>query len=162
MTTDTQTTADSIRAVVTALLASYGLDYSTAGGERIQKRNDMTAKPWDCFAWRVTFGTAPGKGPRKAVTFDYYCGLGHVTKPKHSFMDPRPIAPKAADVLYSLSLDAEAASISFYDWADTYGYDRDSRSAEATYYACCDTHKRLLEVFTRAQLAEISDAVREL
>jgi hypothetical protein len=178
MTRATPTPAQ-IRETVAALLTGYGLEYSANGGERIHKPAwDKTSKPWDCYAWRVTFGTAPGNGPRKSVTFDYYCGLGH-TKVLRPMPNPpyrkgtlayeewernyvRAKAPEAADVLHSLVLDAESANMSFYDWCSEYGLDEDSRNAEAAHYACCDTARKLREVFTREQIAALADAVREL
>jgi len=53
--------------------------------------------------------------------------------------------PTADDVVESLALDSFALSVSFEEWCADYGYDTDSRSAEATYRAC----RRLGERFAR-------------
>ena len=46
-------------------------------------------------------------------------------------------APKLIDVLHSLVIDADAIEHGcFEDWADTFGYDPDSRKAYETYQAC--------------------------
>jgi len=45
----------------------------------------------------------------------------------------------------TLTLDGYALSVSFEEWCDDYGYDSDSRSAEATYRAC----RKLGERFAR-------------
>ena len=46
-------------------------------------------------------------------------------------------APSERDVLQSLALDASALDHpTFESWAGDYGYDTDSRKAEATYRAC--------------------------
>lgn len=44
--------------------------------------------------------------------------------------------PELADVLESLRMDMESAEEDFEDWADAYGYDHDSRSAEDTWRRC--------------------------
>lgn len=61
-------------------------------------------------------------------------GLGHTGE------------PNVRDVLDSLVSDAQAyqTASSFEDFADEFGYDRDSRRAERTYLACGDLAKRLL------------------
>ncbi len=42
----------------------------------------------------------------------------------------------AADVVSSLFLDSQATGVSFEDWCSDFGYDTDSRRAEATFKAC--------------------------
>jgi hypothetical protein len=44
--------------------------------------------------------------------------------------------PDAADVMYSLICDASGLDQPFESWAGDYGYDADSRKAEAIYKAC--------------------------
>jgi hypothetical protein len=61
--------------------------------------------------------------------------------------------PTVADVLDSLASDAASVEeMSFEEWASDFGYDTDSRSAEATYNAC----KR--EADDLADLLETDDA----
>ena len=53
--------------------------------------------------------------------------------------------PTAASVIYCLISDAlsvEAAD-SFEDWADSLGYDKDSRKAEKTYKACVKNQQKI-------------------
>lgn len=45
-------------------------------------------------------------------------------------------APDLLDVLYSLTMDADAIDYSFDEWCANYGCDTDSRKAEATYNKC--------------------------
>jgi hypothetical protein len=48
-------------------------------------------------------------------------------------------APSAPDVLYCLATDADVLNYTGFDqWAGEFGYDTDSRKAEATYRACLD------------------------
>lgn len=44
--------------------------------------------------------------------------------------------PGLEEVMYALLLDARAVEYSFEDWAAEYGYDSDSRKAEALYREC--------------------------
>ncbi len=56
----------------------------------------------------------------------------------------KPILPDAANVVYSLLMDSDAIEhATFEDWADSTGYDSDSRQAEAIYRACLETGLRL-------------------
>jgi hypothetical protein len=58
----------------------------------------------------------------------------------HSFLPGKPLpAPLLRDVLYSLVLDSDVLdSAGFESWAGEFGYDTDSRKAEATYRACVE------------------------
>lgn len=52
--------------------------------------------------------------------------------------------PDSLDVLYCLVLDADVLDYSgFEEWADNYGYDPDSRKAEATYKECLSQSLKL-------------------
>jgi hypothetical protein len=52
---------------------------------------------------------------------------------------PLAFTPALVDVLYCLVSDADALNYtSFEEWADSFGYEKDSRSAEATYNACIE------------------------
>jgi hypothetical protein len=48
-------------------------------------------------------------------------------------------APELEEVLYSLVMDSSVLDAgTFEEWADDYGYDTDSRKAEATYRGCLE------------------------
>jgi hypothetical protein len=51
--------------------------------------------------------------------------------------------PTLADVLSSLLLDSSALGASFEEWADNYGFDKDSRAAEKIYNASRESSYRL-------------------
>jgi len=141
----TQTVADT--------LTRWNIGFETSGGQRTTRDTCGNGKPWPCFAWLVTITNRNVRGV--AETLPYYCGLAHVTKPKASWMQPRPVPPTSADVLYCLLLDSAAADQSFGDWCADYGYSDDSMRALETYKACCNSAKQLLRIFTREQLAEL-------
>lgn len=74
----------------------------------------------------------------------------------------KPLVPKAADVIHSLVLDASVLDEpSFEAWADNLGYDKDSRSAEATYRACLDTALKLRAMIGDAGLCLLQDACQD-
>lgn len=154
--------AEQTETAVMAALARFDVQYKTTGGERISKPGGMGDKPWECFAWRVSF--APFGKPIE--TFEYFCGTAHVHKSKFRkesmFYAERPKAPDAAGVLHSLLLDAAAGHMSFSDWCADYGYDDDSMKAFATYQACCDIGKRLAKLFTHEQRASLTALVEDL
>lgn len=135
-------------------LVRFGVAFNVECGERIVK-NDAplggTGKGLECFAWRATFTYKRGHR-----TFDYFTGIGNVTKPKNSFMDAKPVKPCAADVLFALLLDAGALDENFSDWCGNFGYSDDSLAALRTYQQCIDIGKGLRLMFDSAQLAELS------
>jgi hypothetical protein len=106
---------------------------------------------WPCYQWNVTVG-AQWNNPHGFWTFPYYCGLGRVTKPKHSWMEPKPVRPSNDDILHSLILDAGAANMNFADWCSDYGYSDDSISALNAYRECLTTATMLRKHFGRDTL----------
>lgn len=84
-------------------------------------------KGWDHRVWHVLLRT---DGRRMTVTYRTGLGLGE---------------PTARDVLESLASDASTVEHSegFEDWADSLGYDTDSRSAERSYRATVRQTERL-------------------
>lgn len=78
---------------------------------------------------------------------------GNLTKPLP--------APDVLDVLYSLVLDSSAADETFEDWCANYGYDTDSRKAEATYRACVDYGIRLRRILGADVLARLSELFQD-
>ena len=74
----------------------------------------------------------------------------------------KPIAPATADVLYSLATDADVLNYStFEEWAETFGYDADSRSAEAIYRECLKQALALRNGLGESLLADLAAAVAE-
>lgn len=53
--------------------------------------------------------------------------------------------PDLADVLSGLLMDSSALTEKFEDWADNFGYDKDSRAAEKIYNACVDNSRKLMK-----------------
>lgn len=121
-------------------LESINVKFSTIYNGKTKKED------WPCFMWRIKLSG------HSSIETSYFMGLGHTTKPKQSWLEPKPVSPCAADVIYSLILDSSAADQSFNDWCADYGYDNDSISAFNTYQACCNSAQELKAVFTREQI----------
>lgn len=67
-------------------------------------------------------------------------------------------APKLRDVMYSLISDASVLDAGgFESWAAEYGYDTDSRKAEATYRACLENALKLRAALGDTVLAELRE-----
>lgn len=68
-----------------------------------------------------------------------------------------------AEVLASACRDAIGGNQSFADFCSDYGYDEDSRKAEAVYFACQDCGKLALRVLkTRALVQQFADLSNRL
>ncbi len=139
---------------------------------------------WECDGWRVEFFRSGGFNDGVRVIsnreqFDYYTGVGLRVLPGNgkppswgNVQSPRelarwrkknakPFAPCAADVLYSLLLDASARDECFADWCDNHGFDSDSIKALNTYNACCENAERMARVFTREQIEKLSELLQD-
>lgn len=80
--------------------------------------------------WRVVL-----KRPGAKMSVYFSMGKGHHGK-----------EPTAAEVLDCLALDADAFQAdAFEEWAESLGYDTDSRKAHRIYMACRRTGERLLK-----------------
>ena len=66
--------------------------------------------------------------------------------------------PPAADVVYSLLMDASTTDEEFEDWAGNFGYSKDSREAERIYKACRLTAAALRRAFSRDELTQLEEA----
>lgn len=97
--------------------------------------------------WTVTL-TRPGRSEGAApltLTTAYFMGNAHERA-------GLPIEPEPADVVHSLLLDASAVDAgSFEAWADDFGYDPDSRSAERLYRECLASAERLSAFLTTSE-----------
>lgn len=76
-----------------------------------------------------------------------------------AFSRCRPVpAPKLRDVMYSLISDASVLDAGgFESWAADFGFDTDSRKAEATYRACLENALKLRAALGDTVLAELRE-----
>ena len=143
-------TKDAVAAILTQAQVSFAVTYS---GETTRPDS---GKGWKRDAWNVRI--ASGKA---FLETSYYTGLGLRSKAKNRFLQDRPQKPAAADVLHSLTLDAQANDMSFQDWCGDFGYSDDSIEAFDTYRACCKIATQLRAVFKPETLADIRAALQD-
>lgn len=115
---------------IAEFISAHGLTMTAKPAGSVRK-GDSEYDGWEYDAWRCDLHH---NGRSMRVTFN--TGIGWAGKP-----------PSASDVLYSLARDADdfcaPTPPSFADWADSYGYDTDSRKAEKTFRACKRQSERL-------------------
>jgi hypothetical protein len=74
----------------------------------------------------------------------------------------RALLPNEADVIYSLIRDGDAIDYPTYEeWADSYGYDKDSSKGEAIYEACLEHGLKLRAVLGETVLQELREASQD-
>lgn len=142
--------ATETKSAVANFLAGASVQFSVKAMGETMRDN------WKCDAWRVTFSVT-----RHSMATDYFTGTGHRSKPKTRFDTAKPVAPKAADVLYSLLLDSEACNESFNDWCDNFGYSNDSLKAINTYQQCCKIGEDMRKVFSPDQMATLRELLQD-
>lgn len=72
------------------------------------------------------------------------------------------IAPDFVDVMYSLTADSGVLDQGdFETWADNYGYDHDSRSAEKMYKICLENALKLRAALGEAGLTALREAYQD-
>jgi len=111
---------------------------------------------WKHDLWSITIDRA-----RKPLfVAQYRTGLG--LRKKVSFKPAElQVAPTAACVLHSITMDATAIDLSFDDWACNFGYDTDSIKALNIYQDCCKIAKELRKVFSAAEVSELRELLQD-
>lgn len=73
-----------------------------------------------------------------------------------------PIMPDPLDVVYSLTMDSSVLDAGgFEEWAAEFGYDLDSRKAEATYRACLEIALKMRGAIGDSGLALLAEAFQD-
>lgn len=71
--------------------------------------------------------------------------------------------PTAVDVISALCMDSDVIDYArFEDWAECFGYDADSRSAEKTYRACLEIALALRAAIGETELQALREVANEL
>lgn len=168
-------------AALDSTIAALGIEYRAEFvPQRLSRSAGETRKSLN---WRITLTRKEGRA-RPLVT-DYMQGIGHVPdiaawhgfdrreiegqaaecgtyRPKGRRFGRQSVPPPALrDVLYSLVLDAEALDMSFDDWCETFGYDTDSRKAEATYRMCCELGHQLAAIIGHPAISQLREAFQD-
>jgi hypothetical protein len=67
------------------------------------------------------------------------------------------IVPESYHVMDSILLDASSFEMTFDEWAEDFGFDSDSRSAEKIYRGCIATAAIVRKEFSRDEIKELID-----
>lgn len=151
---------------------------------RSYKRNASVSE--HSLNWKITLK----RDDREILTTGYSAGIGHAPSYKQGRLTleresmlaheteqgtqarsasslgvitrGKPIVPNICDVVACLVSDASAIDCrSFEDWASDFGYDTDSRSAEATYRACLETGLALRSALGNAGFVALQTACQD-
>lgn len=170
-------TADDIRTQIDEALAQAGVTFTPhyAGERKKALGGSTTMDEWHCV-----FKREEGDG---YVEFDFFTGLGLRKMPPWGpgvqgyDNGPTPSRgtllheqwvkqakiqdPHAADLLHSITLDAQWASESFASWCEDMGCDTDSRKALETYEACQNNADKLRSFFSREEIERFTELLQD-
>jgi hypothetical protein len=169
-----------------AVILGLSIESSAPRGE-VEPAQSKESKPWPHIAYDVTLkrngkpiwsgpyklGVGHVKGmPVKRVTLadqERLDPIGYASRSAYdeaaqarvaaSLAQSQKVSPKLDDVLHSLLMDGSAYfdAQSFEDWCNDYGYDSDSRKAEATWKACDEIGRNLARAFTPSELSDLRE-----
>lgn len=154
--------------------------------ERPPEKLKKGEKPWRCLKWRVTLIV----NGRDRFCFDYSAGEAHCPSytskgrtlyneeaidielatgrrciKADSVFGPRlgaNIEPDGCDVLSSLAVEADVIDYpNFESWADSNGYDTDSRDAERVYRLCLEQALQLRAAVGNQAIESLREACRD-
>lgn len=123
--------------------------------------------------YRMGTGAIPeGSGPKgqrgwttdkiKWITEVMATGLAGKWSDTYGQLNKKPILPKLRDVVWSLIMDGNAIDHrDFEDWASDFGYDTDSRKAEATYRACLDIGLKMRNTLGESKLEKLREVYQD-
>ena len=109
--------------------------------------------------WLACFTSNRGKRG-----FDYHTSIGmRKADKRRPYIDPRPVPPSPADVLYCLVSDFFSVynAIGFADWAGKMGLNPRSIKDRAIYEACCEDATKLLKVFSLTQMLKLQEILQD-
>jgi len=104
----------------------------TISSEWVDSRPDSSEWSRDADHWKVKL-----RYGKRSMSFYYSKGSGHHGE-----------EPTVSEVLCCLAIDASTTdnAASFEEWADEFGFDRDSRKAEKTWKSCTKQNASLKRV----------------
>jgi hypothetical protein len=97
-----------------------------------------------------------GKSPNRTHTYENCTGWNS------SLLWKAIPAPALTDILYCLVQDADVINYgTFEEWAGNFGYETDSRSAEATYRTCLELALKLRAMLGDAALSKLGELFQD-
>ena len=131
-------------------------------GKQLVITTDYSQGIGHCPAYK-TYGKGRMVDNAKAIMWECECGKIAKINATIGITVGNPIPPPSlADVLYCFCSDASAIDyFSFEDWAESYGYDPDSRKAEDIYRACLEIALKLRNGLGERLFSQVCEIVRE-
>ena len=120
-------------------------------------------------SYKQHFGRPTNNSRDRELMVEWECehgyparGVGFGTKVYGGSNAKNAILPDSCDVLHSLVLDADVLEHRGFEyWASNFGYDTDSRKAEAIYRACLDLALKLKNSLSDEQFAALRKAFQD-
>jgi hypothetical protein len=162
-------------------LSGMGVEITTgwpSGG--VDKVEGKDGKAWP----HITYTATLARNGREFFSGPYKLGVGHVEIPKEQrhetpfrMLPPEKqaqraahlavsqcVKPTLAGVMSSILMDGSAFfdGQTFEDWCGNYGYETDSRKAEALFRTCDDIGRKIARAFTGEELAKLREMGAEL
>ena len=110
----------------------------------------------------IGFGSTVYKRQNEARIHTMLAETGTIKSPDLDFRIRKVENPKLNSIICCLLLDSDALNYSdFEEWADSIGYDVDSRSAHDIYSECVKTGIKLRRMFGETKLQELSEMFQD-
>ena len=122
---------------------------------------DYSAGTGHCPANALTWFSPSEKA--SAISRECELGKAQTQNPKLQMKgDGKAIKPDTIDVIYSLNMDSDVLSYaSFEHWAETFGYETDSRKAEKIYQDCLAIALKLKASIGETGLEQLNEAFQD-
>jgi hypothetical protein len=125
------------------------------------KGREILSTPYKMGIGHVAIAKAPSARVLGLTTYEEFMLDTWKQKPQANFKDKelqaqvaaklakyQKVAPSLSDVMQSLLGDGDAffSGLTFEEWCSSFGYDSDSRKAEAIYKVCDETGRKLSRI----------------
>ena len=147
-----KTEVNSYEQQATDFLTQYNIKFVIRRAEQQHRPawidpNDPRGNPDHGTEYKVKLIRMTDENCRPTLTFSFW---GSISDRKNH------VTPDAYDVLACISADTNTPD-TFKEFCDEYGYDSDSRRAEATWKRCHAFSKQLLAFFTSEELSALAE-----
>lgn len=132
------------------------------GQDRVILKCDYQAGIAHCPGYKHPASPADHAVMRRECEEGYPCFWSSANNGAARYHGRKAIEPDPVTVIWSIVQDADALNhAGFEDWASSYGYDTDSRAAEAIYRTCLAHATALRAAIGDAGLTELQEAGRD-
>lgn len=135
--------------------------------QTIEYRLGVGHVKWNCMPFKIQYKD----GYVYANVFDAIKGKQEVKKDYRPIVaeiaaalaQEQKVSPSHSEVLGNVCRDGlDAIGQTFEEWANNYGYDADSRKAEATYQACIKAYQQALSLMEHKNIEKMAELANQL